>query len=239
MNMLSFMKDLEQRYKITSGLGDRSWYKIWYCKIKPTPIFVLGKNPGGNPTLIAPDGQRMLNGSSHMNAASATYYENDEHDLIDCDWPENRIVGLLVDILQGAPADIRHAVVKTNVTFRRSPSQNALAKYHRLNFGEAIHESDPFLREIIEKVSPRLIILAGVKLEEFIDHHCQHSKRLVQRAERDTRVRKTVFDAAEVSIQGLAPTTAVEVAHASQFSWTCEKYDVASKIRSLLGSDFP
>jgi hypothetical protein len=71
---IEIIQDLESRYRIASGLPDRSQYKIFYGALHPAEILVLGINPGGDPTEIPPGGPGT--------GASPSYYENDEHDLL-------------------------------------------------------------------------------------------------------------------------------------------------------------
>ena len=55
-----------------------------------------------------------------IGAASASYYENDENDLLDCTWLENNVLKLLVPLVGGDRESVRSRVVKTNMAFRRS-----------------------------------------------------------------------------------------------------------------------
>ena len=41
-----FMEDLEQRFKLATGLPDRSQYKIFYAQVRPASVLTLGINPG-------------------------------------------------------------------------------------------------------------------------------------------------------------------------------------------------
>lgn len=230
MDHVAFMRDLEARYKNQTGLRDRSQYKIFYSPVRPAEILVLGINPGGDPAKIMPDGMNLREnkGGEPRGASSAGYYENDEHDLLDCRWRENNIVKLLTPLLDGNRETIRDNVVKTNVAFRRSPKATGL------DLDTAKAEAAPFLAEILEFVQPKLIVLAGVKLDEFSKWFCT-SAELLGDAEVDRKVGQTVFKAAAVTLtKGGHRAIAAQVAHASQFSWTYEKYDVANKIKFIL-----
>ena len=83
-----FMRDLEQRFKQASGLPNRAHYKIFYCQVKAAPILTLGINPGGAPDNTNPDGRTHKDGV--IAAASDSYFEHDEHDILDCEWRENQ-----------------------------------------------------------------------------------------------------------------------------------------------------
>src|ERR1700691_1537972 len=106
------MQDLENRYQSASGLVDRAQYKIFYGPLRAAEILVLGINPGGDPSKILSGGVGT--------GASPSYYETDEHDLLDCKWPENTGLLKLLVPLVGNLQEVRHRVVKTNVAFRRS-----------------------------------------------------------------------------------------------------------------------
>jgi len=222
-----FMQDLEARYRAASGLTDRSQYKIFYGPVRPAEILALGINPGGEPAEMMPDGVRHRVGPK-IGAASAGYYENNESDLLDCTWPENNVLKLLIPLVGGERESVRARVVKTNVAFRRS------AKAHKIDIDRAKAEAAPFLAEIIGVVQPRLVLLTGVKLDEFARRYCRDSAPAGETV-RDDGVKQTVFRAARVTLRATAaPALAVQVAHASQFSWTYERYQVAERVQALL-----
>src|SRR5260221_10929648 len=107
-----FMRDLEGRFRLATKLPDRSFYKIFYGQIHPAEILALGINPGGAPANTNSDGRTHKDGV--IAAASAGYYENDEHDILDCEWRENNgLRRLLMPLLGGEAARIRAGVVKT------------------------------------------------------------------------------------------------------------------------------
>ena len=43
------MKELDSEYRDRSGLTERRHYSIFYSRIPPSPLMILGINPGGNP----------------------------------------------------------------------------------------------------------------------------------------------------------------------------------------------
>src|SRR5262245_46016081 len=113
------MRLWEERFKRETGLLDRSRYKIFYCRVHPAPILLLGMNPGGDPETVAPNGMdRIGKGAPH--SASATYHEGDEHDLLDCGWPRQNDLMQLLSVLSGDKEAIRSRVVMTNMAFRRA-----------------------------------------------------------------------------------------------------------------------
>jgi hypothetical protein len=221
------MQGLEARYRATSGLVDRSQYKIFYGPVRPAEILALGINPSGDPAEIMPDGVQHRVGPK-IGAASAGYYENNESDLLDCSWPENNVLKLLIPLVGGERESIRSRVVKTNMAFRRSKKAN------KIDIDQAKAEAAPFLAEIIAVVQPRLILLTGVKLEEFARRYCRDCVPAGETL-RDDGVKQTVFRAAQITLRAnAAPALAVQVAHASQFSWTYDRYQVADLVRAHL-----
>jgi hypothetical protein len=232
MNNAALMREIEDGYRQASGLANRSMYKIFYTSIHPAPVLALGINPAGNPENILPDGQRdrIIPGKRH--AASESFYENNENDLIDCHWRENNIVTLLQDVLSRDREGLRGRVVKTNLAFRRA-GRGQIKKLHRMSMAAAMGEAKPFLARIISRVQPKVVILGGVKLEDFT---CRFGRRvrIIASPERDPKVKQVVFCAGVVELPDGAEVPVIQVAHASQFSWTYRRYQIAQRIRSLV-----
>ena len=166
MDYVNKMRGWESRYRRLSGLKNRSRYAMFYCPVRPAPFLVLGINPGGDPNDVLADGVRLRSDPSGRGAASARYYENNEHSMLDCDWPENAIVCLLAEILGDRKA-IRERVVKTNLAFRRSPGTDCFKTFHGMTLNRAYREAAPFIREIVEVVKPKLVLLEGNILKDF------------------------------------------------------------------------
>jgi len=223
----AFMRDLEDRYRTASHLADRSQFRIFYGPVHPAVMLVLGINPGGDPADVMPDGVGSRSGGK-LHAASAGYHENDESDVLDCDWPENRgLLKLVLPLVDDDRVALRSQMVKTNMAFRRS------SKAHHIDLEAAKAEAAPFLAEIIDRVRPHLVLLAGVKLEEFTGRFCSHVE-VIGEAIRDPGVKQTVFRAARVELRATGTEAlVVQVAHASQFGWTYEKYGVVERIRKV------
>lgn len=216
------MKSWEQRFQAATGFADRSFYKIFYGLIRPAPILLLGINPGGSPDTVSVDGTLNLKNNSPA-AASASYYENGESDLLDCSWPENQILKLVRPIASEMGISLRNQVVKTNVAFHRSstaPRKTILAQ---------MELARPILSELVELVSPKLIILSGDYVHEFVNHHCRASKELAT-LEKETSVGQTAIWPWEITLNGKTEKTLlVQVASASQFSWIYGRHDVARR----------
>jgi hypothetical protein len=221
------MRDLESRYQKASGFVNRSQYKIFYGQVRPAPILAFGINPGGNPADVNPDGRTNRDGS--LACASASFHDNDENDILDCEWKENSgLRQILTPLVGGESARIRTDVVKSNLVFERS------ARKSGIEFDRAADISKPFVAEIIKAVRPKLVLLTGVKIELFCDRFAS-TPTTIAPTERDPGVRQIVFAASRVRL--LASGTdalVVQVAHASQFGWTYSRYDVASRIELLM-----
>ncbi len=228
---IEFMRSLEEDFKARTGSRDRSEYKIFYCPVWRAPILVLGINPGGDPTRIAPDGVHYRDGRNNRASSSKGYYENGENDLVDCKWHENAgLLKLLVPILGSSDA-IRRGVVKTNLAFVRQKNTKDTKAIERSK-----DQSTPFLRRILDRVLPDLVLLTGVKLHDFGKRHCAEVIELTQR-QVEHSVNQTIIFPARVRLSSGHRCTAVEVAHASQFGWIYEKHSVPLKIQALLDKD--
>ncbi len=221
------MRDLEARFLRASGFANRAAYKIYYCQIRPASILTLGINPGGDPANVNSDGRTNLDGS--IAAASAAFYEKDEHDVLDCRWPENgRLLKVLTPLLGGDATRIRTNVVKTNLAFQRS------AKKKDINIGLAMNLAHSYLSEIIAVVQPSLVLLTGVPIAEFTSRYASEPK-IVASQEQDPGVKQVVFEASRVTLNSTdRDALVVRIAHASQFGWTYERYEVAEKITRLM-----
>jgi hypothetical protein len=223
---VAFMRDLEERFKERSGLPSRAYYKIFYGPVRPAPILLLGINPGGDPSNTDPDGVRHRTGE--VAASSAGYYEGGEHDILDCDWQENKgLKKLLVPLLNGDEEAIRSTVVKTNLAFRRSPKATDIDR-------KDIEEAAPFLAEIVAVVGPQLVILTGIDLMAFVNEFCVNARRHTEQV-KDLDIKHVVFESAHAQLKNCgAEAFIVRVAHASQFSWTYAKYGVVERIKGTL-----
>ena len=222
-----FMRDLEARFQRASGLANRSEYKIYYGQIHPAPILALGINPGGEPSNTNTDGRTHKDGA--IAAASPSYFENDEHDILDCKWRENYgLQSLLTPLVGGDTQSIRHKVVKTNIAFHRS------AKKKDIDIDRAKAETAPFLAELISVVKPSTILLTGVSIDEFNDQFATTSSIVVP-AERDPRINQVVFAASRSRLRATGTDALViQLAHASQFGWTYARYQVAKRIAAIV-----
>src|SRR5438477_1238254 len=176
------MRDLESRYQQATGLSNRSQYKIFYCQVRPAPFLTLGINPGGSPSKHRPDGRYQTDGT--VASASDCFFENDEHDILDCEWRENTgLRRILFPLLGRDASQIRTQVVKTNLAFRRSEKKTDI------DMEAAISESSPFLMEIMNRVQPKLILLTGNLLGMFVERYSERTKVIVP-PERDPKIKQ-------------------------------------------------
>jgi hypothetical protein len=158
---IALMREIESEYRQVSGLSDSRYYKIFYSRIDPAPMLLLGINPGG-----APDQ------AGEILSASEGYFENFEHDYVDCDYTLQRVMLPFLQQILGATCDeIRH-VPKTNLAFRRSPDEDRFKQYHPMTLGAAMKEARPSLSRIIRTVEPKMILMETMKPDVFSSLYC-------------------------------------------------------------------
>ena len=159
MKSVELMNSIDQRFRLASGLTERRFYSIFYSGIFPCRLMVIGFNPGGDPGTW-----------TESALASRSFYENDEHEYVDCNYPiAVAMRTFLIGVLGLQSHDEIRRIPKTNLIFRRSRGQDYLG----MKKSEAIRESRPFLEEIIKAVSPENIVLEGVTtLDEFEKAYC-------------------------------------------------------------------
>ena len=114
---IASMQELETAYRWETGLRDRSQYKIFCCQLRPAQMLLLQNFPAGEPNDLLADGITSISGRTPASASPA-YFENNEHDLIDCTWAWTRISKLLVPLFGNTEA-VRNNVVATHMAFRR------------------------------------------------------------------------------------------------------------------------
>jgi hypothetical protein len=161
MQTVALMREIDAEYRQLSGSNNPSYYKIFYSRIDPAPILVLGINPGG-----APDQPEAIV------SASPGYFDNFEHDYVDCDYTLQRIMLPFLQHILGATVDEVRRVPKTNLAFRRSPGEDSFQQYHPMTLGAAIKEAKPALSRIICNVEPKLILMETMKPVMFSALFC-------------------------------------------------------------------
>lgn len=224
---VDFMRALEDEYRQVTGVKNRSEFKIFYGQVFPSPILTLGLNPGGNPQDTSEDGTRQKDGS--LASSSGSYFEQMENDILDCDWRENSgLRNLLLPLVNQDLNRFRREVVKTNIAFRRS------RVIGDIDLAEAVVEAAPFIDKIIARVVPRLIVLTGPNIERFLKLYALDSRPLTESI-KAPRINHVVFAARAARLRSIdGETIVVQVAHASQFGWTYDRYDIPTRIAALL-----
>ena len=155
---IEFMADLDRRFRSISGLTDRRDYSIFYSRVQPSPVMVIGIKPGG-----ARDGSHLL--------ASQSLYENWEHEYVDKDY---RIAAVmrptLVSVLEARDSEELRGVPKTNTFFQRAVGTDDFTLQELRQYGELCA---PFLAEIVAYIRPEAIVFEGIAARDnFVRHQC-------------------------------------------------------------------
>lgn len=147
---VGFMREIDREYRERSGLTERRFYSIFYSRIDPSPLMILGINPGGNPAAWA------------MPPGTDEFCTRWQHDYVDERYPiQAAMLPLLVSTL-GIEPDLVRRIPKTNMVFRRSASMRDFqAQQGGMTMKAAQSEAHPVLQKIIQAVSPRAIIFEG------------------------------------------------------------------------------
>ena len=168
MQTIALMSDIDTEFRKSSGLSDPRYYKIFYSRIDPAPLLVLGINPGG-----APDQEEEII------SASAGYFEKFEHDYVDCDYAIQRVMLPFLQNILGATSEEIRGIPKSNLAFRRSPGEDSFRAYHQLTLAAAMKESHPSMVRIIQNVQPKMILLETMKPEVFSTLYCRGESGLL------------------------------------------------------------
>lgn len=150
MNDIKFMKDLDARFRATSGLDDRRFFSIFYSRVVQSPLMLIGINPGGNT-----DG-------THQQVSCL--YEDYAHEYVDMNYRIAVIMrAALMAALQTTDKNDLRRIPKTNTIFHRSP---ATSKFTRQQYAAHLAMCAPFLAEIIAFVQPETIVLEGIEARD-------------------------------------------------------------------------
>lgn len=225
------MQEIDAGFRAASGMADRRTYKIFYSHVHQFPLLVLGHNPGGET-----DGTDL--------AASDTFFENWEHDLVRFRLESRYALArpmceLLSHVLDSTSLDVIRQVPMSNVIFHRSRN----VKHIRISPRLAAIEAKPFLEAIIQMVSPRAVLLiAKTAYDLFTKFHCV---RGTVRSDSETRVftPNGRYDAC-IHLSGNAALEAtgqdtglIMVGHPSKYSgreeWNSVLDEVRARLRSL------
>jgi hypothetical protein len=220
-----FMQELDERFRAASGLKERRYYSIFYSSIQRSPLLILGWNPGGNPE-----------NWDEAQLASRTFYENGEHEYVDCHYKlAVAMRGLLMSVLGMSNAEEIRSIPKSNLIYRRSTGQGTLP----LNERAALDECRPFVEEVLLRVSPSHILLEGMTtLEAFESIYCREVAKELDGASivtpngaRQARIYRA--DSAHVRCLGKL-VTLIGLGHPSKFSSRREWAEVIRRTRSML-----
>jgi hypothetical protein len=157
------MQDIARRYQNVSGLSERRFYSIFFSRIDPSEALVVGIKPGGDPSKW-----------SESELASQSFYENWEHEYVDCDYPIQRaMLPLLMEVFGISKEEVRK-IPKSNLAFRRASSVETFKFEQGITLDEAQREAKPFLEEMISFISPKIILLEGITTFDFFRaNYCQ------------------------------------------------------------------
>ncbi|MBB5730614.1 hypothetical protein [Sphingomonas prati] len=149
---VDFMKELDAEYRERSGLRDRRFYSIFYSRIEPSPLMILGINPGGNTDTwsMSPDADEFCSAW--------------QHDYVDERYEIQAVMQPLLRTVLGIDDAILRRIPKTNMVFRRSPGVGRFGEQQEgMQIEHALKEAAPTLERIIRHVSPRAIIFEGLE----------------------------------------------------------------------------
>lgn len=133
------------RRKLPEHLQDDRHFKIFYSDIRPSPMAIVGLNPGGDPS--RPDSLQ----------SASTWYEHNEHDYLDCDYAiARKMRAFLIESGIVATAEGIRAIPKLNVVFHRSANWGGLFSQRA-----ARDLAHPHVNEILEAIAPTMLIVEG------------------------------------------------------------------------------
>ena len=148
---LEFMKALDAEFRERSGLQERDFDSIFYSRIPPSPLMILGINPGGNPATWS------------MPADADEFCSDWQHHDVDERYPIQAVMQPLLQRVLGIDNAILRRIPKTNMVFRRSQGVGKFQEQQGgMSMEQALKETAPVLEKIIHRVSPRMIIFEGL-----------------------------------------------------------------------------
>ena len=71
-------------------------------------------------------------------------------------------------------------IPKSNFAFRRSPGEDSFKRCHNMTLTRAMHEAKPTVCEILEFVLPKMIILEGMKDQQFQQLYCSELSKQIR-----------------------------------------------------------
>jgi hypothetical protein len=225
--MSDWMRQLDTDYRKATGLEARADYSIFYSQVAPSPILILGWNPGGDPATWTEEA-----------LASSSLYEHGEHEYVDCHYRIARVMReLLEEALDLDGFEPIRKIPKSNIIFRRSRAMDGLS----LSDAEALDEAQPFVQRIIRHTNPELILLEGMgTFDRFLRRYCSD----VRVDPDDTPIttpngpgRATIFQSASAIPKALGrPVTVLGLGHPSRYGGRREWPEVTKRCKAHLRS---
>ncbi len=121
------------------------YFKIFYSHITTAQLAIVGLNPGGNPS------------DTEDPESASKLYERGEHDYVDCGYRLATVMRRrLIEARVVESVDALRRIPKINVIFHRSETIDDLG-----GAGEALRMAGPFVLQILEAVSPEVVISEG------------------------------------------------------------------------------
>lgn len=165
LDPILFAQDLDRRFRKASGLSDRRDYSIFYSRLQPARVLVIGIKPGG-----ARDGTHQL--------ASQGFYEDWAHEYVDMNYRIAAVMrSALMQALGATSADELRGLPKTNTFFQRAVG---IDEFTGSEMRRNVDMCAPFLSEILALVQPEVLILEGsAARENLVRHHCRDVQEVV------------------------------------------------------------
>jgi hypothetical protein len=225
---LAFMIEIDRDYRERSGLAERRFYSIFYSRITPSPLMILGINPGGDPATWT------------MSDGADEFCSDWQHDYVDERYPiQAAMLPLLTSTLQIDPSIVRR-IPKTNMVFRRSSQEKLFAEQQAgMSMAAALTESAPVLERIVRRVAPRVVLFEGMgALSRFIHVFGtgSPSPSLVPAVTTPNgRHRALIYAVHEIRTHVLPePITGIALAHPSKYAARAEFEIARTDIRDRL-----
>lgn len=200
---------------------DDRFFKVFYSDIRPSPVAVIGLNPGGDPE------------EPHTLQSASLFYEASEHDYVDCNYVlAKRMRRFLAQSGLAPSVEGVRSIPKTNVVFHRSRKADEIGDWNPL-----LAASKPHVRAILEHVKPETLVVEGFgTVTRLASQQRWRAAPVAEPVEKRLRL---------FALQGVSWRDSVQVlalAHPSSgmVHWTEEEWLVAIKVvRERLGPPQP